>query len=56
MKAFAKFDVFYDFMKDDPVLCPLCGFPSRPLCSMDGRRWRYICERCRAVFEPEDQD
>ncbi len=31
------------------VTCPHCGFIAHKLCS-DGNRWKYICERCKAIF------
>lgn len=34
------------------VCCPECGFPSRPLCSDDGKNWKYVCPRCHAIFWP----
>ena len=30
--------------------CPYCGFVAHPLCSNDGIRWKYKCERCGAIF------
>lgn len=32
------------------VTCPYCGFPAHQLCSDDGCHWKYICERCNAIF------
>ncbi len=30
--------------------CPYCGFIAHPLCSEDGVHWKYVCERCKAIF------
>ena len=34
----------------DIKTCPYCGFTARPLCSNDGRIWKYICNRRKKVF------
>lgn len=36
----------------DIKTCPYCGFTARPLCSNDGRIWKYVCNRCKKVFVP----
>lgn len=30
--------------------CPHCGFTAHKVCSDDGKHWKYVCERCKAVF------
>lgn len=32
------------------VTCPYCGFTAHKLSSNDGQSWKYVCERCKAVF------
>ena len=32
------------------VTCPRCGFTAHKVCSDDGKHWKYVCERCKAVF------
>ena len=32
------------------VTCPNCGFTAHKVCSDDGKHWKYVCERCKAIF------
>lgn len=32
------------------VTCPYCGFTARKVSSNDGKSWKCVCERCKAVF------
>ena len=36
-------------MSDTTITCPHCGFSAHKLC-WDGEHWKYVCERCGAIF------